>query len=433
MPMDNTPEKLGKYRILGVAGKGGMGVVYLGHDPFVDRQVAIKVCRIAGEDHGDRVRARRMFFNEAKSAGALDHPNILRIYDAAELDGQPYIVMEYVAGADTLRNYCRPDRLLPLPRVVSIGLQCARALDYAHRTGVLHRDIKPANIMLTQDGVPKIGDFGIAQRTVGDVTQVLGPFGSPRYMSPEQAQEGAYTAQSDLYSLGVVLYELLVGRPPFMGETLTSLVYKILNEPAPSVARDRPELPKSLALVVHRALQKEPARRFASGRDMAAALETVLAELQQPEPEPSPEQRLAMLRGLRFFAGFPASEVEEVHAEGTWERYESGERIIAEGSEEHAFFVLAAGQVRVLKGDRAIGTLNAGDCFGEMGYLGKTARSASIDALGPVACLKVSSALTEWASLPCQLRLAKAFQRVLIERLAQTSEALAKNAPQRAG
>ena len=164
-PKPVCPEKIGKYKIVDVAGSGAMGDVYVGYDPFIDRAVAIKVC--THNDGSDSARvARKLFVNEAQAAGALDHPNILKIYDAGEENGQPFIVMEYIAEARTLRSYCTPENLLPIPLVIQVVRQCAAALEYAHGRGVLHRDIKPANVMLTRDGQVKIGDFGIDQMMV---------------------------------------------------------------------------------------------------------------------------------------------------------------------------------------------------------------------------------------------------------------------------
>jgi serine/threonine-protein kinase len=186
-----------------------MGAVYIAHDPVVDRKVAIKVAMINADDIGGNLRTvRQLLFNEAQAAGALVHPHILTVYDAGDADGQFYIAMEYVEGAKTLRSYTRPDRLPPVETVLRLMGQCADALDYAHGRGVTHRDIKPANIMLTNKGDVKICDFGIAQRTHAELTQVLGWFGSPLYMAPEQARDGPVTSQSDLFSLGVVIYEL---------------------------------------------------------------------------------------------------------------------------------------------------------------------------------------------------------------------------------
>ncbi len=424
--MTDGPVALGKYRVLEQAGQGAMGVVYLAHDPVIDRKVAIKVYRMAEAAGADRETARSLFQNEARAAGALDHPNILHIYDAGDLEGQPYIVMEYVPGGATLRRHCDPNERLPVERVVRLVAQAARALDYAHQRGVTHRDVKPANLLLTPDGNVKIGDFGIALRSQVSATQAIGSYGSPRYVAPEQARGEAATPRSDLYSLGVVLYELLAGRPPFSAGSLSTLLYKVLYEDPPPVEVLRADLPPGLAEVVRKALEKDQSRRFASGQAMAQALEAVLAAEAEPPSAPNPEQQLKALTALRFFRDFSEAEVGEVLRAGVWSTYRPGDVIVQEGAREHAFYVLVSGDVAVTKEGKEIGKLERGDCFGEMGYLTRAPRSATVVARTATACLKVGGAVGEWASLPCQLRISRAFQQTLIERLARTSEALAR-------
>ena len=422
------PEKIGKYHILGVAGRGSMGVVYIGHDPFVDRRVAIKICSGGHDDESSSRLARRLFFNEAQSAGSLDHPNILKVFDAGENDNQPYIVMEYVEGGNTLRQYCDKANLLPLETVVHIAKQCAEALDYAHRRHVTHRDIKPANIMLTADGVVKIVDFGVAQRTHTDRTQILGTFGSPRYMAPEQATDGVVTGQADLYSLGVVIYELLTGRPPFDAQGISALIFKILTEVAPPIQSLRSEVPDELAAVVTRALSKDLSIRYQTGSEMAADLCGALAALEQSARISAEamtlEDKVSAVKSLDFFREFSDTEVFEVIEVATWENYSPGQLILGEGDESGTFFVIASGQGAVTKGGTRIGTIEKGDCFGEMGYLSGQVRSASVTAEEAVLALKFDSPIAEWASLPCQVRFSKAFQRTLITRLTSVSEHL---------
>ncbi len=425
MANQEHPDKLGKYDIRGVAGKGSMGVVYLGHDPFVDRQVAIKVCTL-GEDVTPEAqdRARKMFFNEARAAGNLDHPNILRVYDAGEVDGEPYMVMEYVPGGETLRLHCNPDRLLPMDTAVELVSQCAEALDFAHKGGITHRDIKPANIMLTQDRVAKIGDFGIAYRTHTDHTQVIGAFGSPRYMSPEQARDDDVTSQSDLFSLGVVLYEVLAGRAPFLAQNLPGLIYKILHESPAPIRSLRPDVPASLERITLRALQKDRQDRYRTGRDMAADLMDVYRELNRPFDDLSEDDKLKALQELKFFEGFSEPEVAEVLRSSRIEAFNQGANIVRQGEPADGVYVLVAGQVQIVKNDKTIGMLAGGDCVGEMGYLSEGERTASALCMSRVTALNIRAPVKEWASFPLQVRLTKAFQRTLIDRLAQTSEDL---------
>jgi serine/threonine-protein kinase len=297
--MSDHPDKIGKYDVIDVLGRGAMGVVYRGHDPYVDRPVAIKLATNADADNEGV--ARRLFINEARSAGRLDHQNVLKVYEAGEDNGQPYMVMEYIDGGDTLRNYCRKEVLLPVPTVIRIIRQAADALDYAHRSGVLHRDIKPANIMLTKDGVAKLGDFGIARRMGADQTQIVGWFGSPLYMSPEQARDAEITPQSDLFSLGSVFYEMLTGTPPFAAKGLTGLIQKVCHEdPAPLTAL-RPDIPEQLWPIVRKLLEKDIKRRYKTGGELVADLDGLLGDVRNLPLMLTDEQKIAKLGDLAFF------------------------------------------------------------------------------------------------------------------------------------
>lgn len=427
--MSELPARIGKYAISGIAGKGAMGVVYIGHDPFVDRKVAIKVSTQAGDGEGEAMSAqqRKFFFNEAKAAGALDHPNILRVFDAGEADGRPYIVMEFVEQARTLKDFCKADNLLPVRTAVDYVRQCALALDYAHTHGVTHRDIKPANLMLTGAGVVKIVDFGIAQRTKADQTQLLGWFGSPLYMSPEQASDEPVTHRSDLFSLGVVLYELLSGRTPFAAKGISGLVNNILNSEPESLTGLRPEIPPDLWVAVQRCLAKKPADRFPSGAELAAALERILTDLDNPLVNLSEEQRLAMAARLGLFRDFSTAELREVIRASRWEASRAGTRIIEEGGQGHTLYVIVSGDVSVSRAGKEVATLSEGECFGEMSYLGDGRHTATVTATGNLALMRIDAPLRQWASLPVQLRLGKVLQQVLIDRLAATTRALAKH------
>lgn len=419
------PEKIGKYDVVDVLGKGAMGVVYRGHDAYVDRPVAIKLASNADSENGEGM-ARRMFINEARSAGRLDHPNILKVYEAGEADGQPYMVMEYIAGGDTLRNYCKPDTLLPLTTVLRIIRQAADALDYAHKQGVLHRDIKPANIMLTKDGVAKIGDFGIARRLGVDQTQIVGWFGSPLYMSPEQARDQEITPQSDLFSLGSVLYEMLVGTPPFAAKGLTGLIHKVCSEDPIPITDLRPELPEALWGIVKKMLEKELHRRYKTGAELVADIDSLFESMKNTPIALTDEEKLVRMAEMAFFAGFSKGELKEVMKVAAWRRVPAGTTLFAEGDRERAFFVLIDGSVAVTINNVRLRDLEVGECLGEMEYLADGGRSATVIANRDSTVLRVDRDFKEWASLPCQLRLNKAFQTVLVDRLRETTKALAR-------
>jgi hypothetical protein len=419
-----APQQIGKYHIVGVAGQGNMGTVYVGHDPFSDANVAIKVCSVTAGS-GFKI-ARKLFFNEAHTAGGLDHPNILSVLDAGEQDGQPYIVMEYVDGGDTLRSHVTPETLLPLPRVIEVLYQCAKALDYAHRRGVIHRDIKPSNIMLTADGVVKIGDFGIAQHALSDETQLLGILGSPRYMSPEQVREEDLTHQSDLFSLGVVAYELVTGKPAFVGRSMAQLVRRIVNdEPAP-VAGLRPQAPPGLAAIITKAMAKQLQSRYEYAHEMAADLASLVGSMDHSAPAPGAQEHFDALRPLAFFNEFSDSELGEVLAAGSWREVRPGATVIAENEPGTAFYLLVNGEASAQLDGVEVGLLLEGECFGEMAVLTQELRGASVVATEACTLLRIDGPQIERATMGCQLRLNQVFLRTLLRRLARTNARLAK-------
>jgi serine/threonine protein kinase len=423
----NIPEKLGKYEVIECVGRGSMGIVYAGHDPFADRKVAIKVCSISDENESQSSRlAKKLFFNEAHTTGSLDHPNILSVLDAGEDGEQPYIVLEFLDGGDTLKSYIDKENLLSIERAVEILFQCAKALDYAHRRGVIHRDIKATNIMLTADGRVKICDFGIAQYSMADETQVMGLLGSPRYMSPEQAREEDVTSQTDIYSLGVVAYEVLTGRAPCAANGLSKLINQILHEEPTPIRDIRPEVPEKLAQIVAKAMAKDLDVRYKAGQEMAVDLAGLFAHLEAPAEPPPDEDKFSSVRNLAFFNEFADEEVSEVIAAAEWKQFQPLDSIVDEGTLEHSFFIIVSGDVAVVKNAKQISTLSKGDCFGEMSYVSKTQRSASIVAVSDVELLRIDAALMEQASTATQLRFNQIFLRTLIERLATTSEELAR-------
>jgi eukaryotic-like serine/threonine-protein kinase len=429
----DLPDKIGKYEILGIAGKGGMGLVYSAYDPVIDRKVAIKIRNRNTTNNTVSTEARslkaeqKLFLNEAQAAGALDHPNILKIYDAGEIEGQFYIVMEYIERADTLVSYCKGDNLPPIKTVVRLMRQCADALNYAHEKGITHCDIKPANLMLTDErGDIKICDFGIAKRTQTDVTQVLGWFGSPNYMSPEQARDDRITGQSDLFSLGVVMYELLTGKQPFAANNISALINNLLHKDPRSLEELCPEAPQSLVAVIKRMLKKNLLERYKTGAELVKDLDRVLDELAYSEVALPEEQKLRAVKDLKFFRDLSEAEIREVIKASVWEHYSANQWVIREGTLENSFYIIVSGEVSVKRTNREINTLSEGECIGEMGYLGEGKRTASVVTADEVTVMKIALPLREWASFPLQVRLNKVFQQTLIERLAETSKYLSK-------
>jgi eukaryotic-like serine/threonine-protein kinase len=262
---------LGRYQIEKELGKGAMGSVYLGKDPKISRVVAIKTMALSQEFEGDELRdVKDRFFREAETAGRLNHPHIVTIYDAGEEHDLAYIAMEFLKGKD-LAGYVKPDALLPIEKVLSIVARAAEALDYAHSHNVVHRDIKPANIMYEpQTDTLKLTDFGIARITDSSKTKTGMVLGTPSYMSPEQLAGKKVDGRSDLFSLGVMLFQMVTGRLPFQGESMATLMYKIANEDHPSPDSIRPELPRCVTVVINRTLVKDAEKRYQTGGQMAA-------------------------------------------------------------------------------------------------------------------------------------------------------------------
>jgi serine/threonine-protein kinase len=309
---------LGRYQVEKELGKGAMGVVYLGKDPKIGRVVAIKTMALSNEFAGDElVDARERFFREAETAGRLQHQNIVTIFDAGEEHDLAYIAMEFLKGKD-LADHCKGDQLLPVPVVLSIVARVAEALAYAHKQNVVHRDIKPANIMYEeQSDTVKVTDFGIARITDSSKTKTGLVLGTPSFMSPEQLAGKKVDGRSDLYSLGVMLFQMLAGVLPFRGDSMSELMYKIANEEAPDVRIIRPELPQNLADVVALSLSKRPETRYQTGDQFAVDLRNVMREMSGSSPVAStahartaPAATGAGDQPVDFTATVPASAVQ---------------------------------------------------------------------------------------------------------------------------
>jgi serine/threonine protein kinase len=412
------PERIGKYLIVNEVGRGSTGIVYLSHDPYYGRDVAIKVYNIEASGDDERARVtRKMFLSEAHMVGMLHHPNILPIYDAGEENGHCYIVTEHVHGARTLAAYCRPDNLLRIDDVVEIMFKCAKALHYAHSRGVIHRDIKPSNIMLTQDSDVRIIDFGIALVADSEISRIEGIAGSPSYMSPEQVQSIDLTNRSDLYSLGGVMYELLTGTRPFRAGNLAKLLHQIVYATPPPIHTLREDVPEELEVVVATAMQKDPERRQKSGLELAGELTRVHQQLRQKNSRMNQQEQFSLLRRLKFFHEFSHAEIAEVMRASHWQDYNLGEEIVKEGEMDDRFYIIVTGNCTVERNGASVGMLSPGECFGETSYVQGAKRSATIRAIDAVTVLKVSSTLLEQVSASCQLRFNRVFLRTLIGRL----------------
>jgi len=271
-------KQLGRYRIKGELGRGAMGVVYQAHDPVLDRTVALKTISL-DEAEEDREEYQARFFQEAKAAARLNHPSLITIYDFGEEDALDYMAMELLDGSELSVRMDKSS--IPVREAVSIAEQVAEGLGFAHENGVIHRDIKPGNIMLLSRGRVKIMDFGIARLKVSDIKTQLGTrLGTPKYMSPEQVGGSALDHRTDIFSLGIVLYEMLTGVKLFKGETLTEILHNVSSVEPPPPSQFNPEISPLLDLVVKRAMEKKKAARYASAWEMADDLRHCLQELE---------------------------------------------------------------------------------------------------------------------------------------------------------
>lgn len=424
-----TPDSIGKYRVVRELGKGASGAVYLAEDPFKHREVAIKVMfPEVLKDAVDGELYRRMFLNEASLAGKMQHPHIVAIYDAVVDDEMSYIVMEYVEGG-TLEKFCKPDNLLGPQAVAEIVFKCVRALAFAHTEGLIHRDVKPGNILHKAGTDIKLADFGAALHVVSDRTQVAS-VGSPIYMAPEISGGAQATLQSDIYALGMVMYMLLAGRAPFEASNAQSLAYQVANLEPQGPASIRREIPAAVENIVKKAIAKDTAKRYQSweefGKDLAAIWKS-----EHPSPETKVEvsdtRQFILLRNLAFFRGFPENELWEVLKISKWRSFPADTVMIKEGDVGDSFFVIVTGSVKVTRGKRLLNILGAGDCFGEMSYLAKRdgPRSATVTSTTDCVVMKVRAEDLNIASVDCRRLFDRKFLETLVERLETANQQLA--------
>ena len=425
-------KKIGKYDLIREIGHGATATVYLGNDPFAQRDVAIKVASpdiLRNPEKGKLYT--HLFLNVASLVGKLSHPHIVQIYGAVVAESLCYIVMEYVQGG-TLESYCSPGRLLPIERLVEIIFKCTRALDFAYRIGITHRDIKPANILFAgaspESGDIKISDFGAALVDAPDRTQVSG-IGSPAYMSPQQVRELPLDHQTDIYSLGVVMYQLLTGQLPFQASTNYNIVYQIINtEPMPPSAI-RSEVPEVLDAIVSRAMAKDTADRYPTWEEFAHDLAQAFRnkQLTSPSRDFADSEKFDTLRGLPFFDDFTDVEIWEVLRFSKWNSVKPEEVIMHDGEPGDFFCFLAEGELKVTKNGRILNLLMTGDCFGEMAVISKglQIRGADVVALTESKIVTVKGEALKKASEACRMHFYQAFLEVLAGRLSLANARLA--------
>jgi serine/threonine protein kinase len=423
--------RIGKYDLVRVLGSGATSTVYLGHDPFAQRQVAIKIAFPEILRHPERGRLyTHLFMNEASLVGRLAHPHIVQIYDAVVDEELCYIVMEYVQGG-TLEACCDEKKLLPVERVVEIAFKCTRALDFAHRSGVTHRDIKRGNILFVGDdpvsGEIKISDFGAAIVDHPDRTQVSG-VGSPAYMSPEQVRELTLDHRTDIYSLGVVMYQLLTGQLPFQASNNYNIIYQIINTDPTPPSRLCKQVPQVLDAIIARAMHKDVDARYSSWEEFAHDLANAFRQKKGIATNVlSESEKFDTLRQLSFFEDFSDVELWEVLRFAHWSSVAPDEIVMRDGDSGDFFCFLVDGELKVTKNGRMLNLLTVGDCFGEMAVISKNmqTRGADITALTTSKIVTVGGDALRRASESCRMHFYQAFLEVMVSRLALANARLA--------
>ena len=418
--------QVGKYDVQKLLGKGATGTVYLAKDTFTGKEVALKTIEpeVFRDPEFGTVH-RSQFLNEASLAGKLRHPYIVSILDAVVGEDSGHIAMELVTGGD-LSKHVTPATLLPIADVLQIAFKCCGALEYAAKEGIVHRDIKPANIMLAGGTEVKIADFGAAALKKSQVVQTAA-LGSPYYMSPEQIEGKPLNFHSDMYSLGVVIYELLTGKRPFVAENLETLMGRILKlEPKPP-SELRSGLPKAIDAIVLRALEKKPEYRYPTWTDFALDLSKV-GELVLPPGTIPDSEKYVTLKNVPMLSMLADSELWELARAGYWRRAPKGAAVVREDEKGASFFFLAKGEAKVTKKGKLLNMVHSGECFGEMAYIGggELPRHATVESMGELLLAEFAPAALEKMSLGAQLQLTRALVRNVVDRLALANVRLAR-------
>ena len=417
--------RIGKFAVMETLGKGASGTVYRALDTFSGQEVALKVLdeRFFTSDGIDEGR-RQQFMNEASLAGRLQHPHIAGILEASIEEKSGYIAVEYVPGG-TLAQAIKTDNLPKVAEVVEIAFKCCGALDYAHRQGIIHRDLKPANLMIAEGTQVKIVDFGAALLTDTQHTQIK-DVGTPAYMSPEQVRGEPLSFQSDMFSLGVVLYELLTGVRPFPGESVTEVLFKIVERAPPPPSEVQTELPRELDGIVMRMLQKQADRRYRSWADLALELAET-GRLSIFEREITDAEKFTALRAFQPLSNLGDAEIWELVHASRWMRLPAQTTLMREGDRGSELLFLATGEVKVVKHGRLLNVLRSGSYIGEMAYVkaGQIARQATVETLTEALIAEFRPSALRKLSERCQLQLSMSLLNTVVDRLAFADERIA--------
>jgi serine/threonine protein kinase len=418
------PERIGKYRIQKELGQGASSTVYLAFDDFYNSDIAVKLYQ-RGLPEDESVYSRKMFLSEASLVGQLSHPHIAAILDAYADDELSYVAMEYVSGGNLLR-FVRSDALLPVGDAIEIAFKCCGALDFAFRQGIVHRDIKPANILVEQGTDVKVADFGAAFIRNSDQTQLMA-VGSPSYASPEQIGGRTLTHRSDMFSLGVVLYELLTGQKPFVGMNPTETLGKVLSADPVPPSRLRPELPAALDGIVLRMLNKKAAERHDNWAELALELVQAgkFSTFQKAIPD---SEKFTSLRRAPLLSELNDAEIWALARAARWSRVPSQTVVVREVESGDSLFLLAHGEAKVTAQGRLLNVLGAGESFGELPYIrGRSdQRQATVETSTESTLAEFERSALVGLSDSCQLHFARALLGTLADRVSLSNARISR-------
>lgn len=410
-------DRIGKFQLKRILGKGASGTVYLAVDTFSGKEVALKVLdpEIVKNPDFDRTNTMQ-FMNEASLVGKLTHPHIASILEASVGEDSGYIAIEYVPGGD-LAQYTMPGRLLSPDNAIQIAFKCCGALDYAFRQGIVHRDIKPANILVVSGTNIKVADFGAAYLCKTPEAK-LEAIGSPLYMSPEQIRGQPLGHHCDMFALGVVLYQLFTGQPPYEAYSLDELLEKILGETPMAPSRRRPGISQDIDQILLRMMAKSPEQRYPTWAELALDIAKI-GRLSVYQSTIADSEKFDALKRVRLLSQLDDAEIWELVHIGKWSRVPARTVILREGEPGRSLFFLGSGRVKVTKQGRLLNLLESGECVGEMSYLkdGEIPRQATVESMADVLLAEFEKEALEQTSLTCRYHFAMALMHSLVDRL----------------
>ena len=428
-----APLIFGPYRTIEKVGAGATATVYRAVHSTTGQIVALKVILFNQSNAKLSRRLKKLFATEAALAMKIKHPNVVSIYEADIEEKFAYIAMEFISGV-ALREHCSFDKLLPPHKVVEIVFKCAMALDFSARMGVVHRDIKPDNIMLGSDDVVKITDFGLAldmkKKSDSDSTFIMG-VGSPAYMSPEQIKDYPLNGQTDLYSLGTVMFELLTGRQPFRAKNRASLMYKIINMDPEAVSTLNPSVPDTFDPIIKRTLEKDLYTRYRTGAQLAQDLSSAKFQILDDADSVRLTRRFKVLRQNAAFTDFENDEIWEILRISHWRVVHESRPLMVEGEEGGNFGVIIDGEVEVSLKGRQLAIYGPGQLIGELAFLSteRSRRNSTVVAMVDTTYLEVNAAAYALASEECQYHFKALVVSTLMRRTEEINEKLIEAAP----